>query len=67
MKKISDAELEIMKVVWNEKETTSLEIIKKLEYCNRNNNTIRTLLNRLITKEAVGISKKQKKTYYYVH
>lgn len=66
MKKISDAELEVMKVIWNKKETTSLEIIKKLEYCNWNNNTIRTLLNRLIAKKAVGISKKQQKTYYYV-
>lgn len=66
MIKISDAELEVMKVIWGRKETTSLEIIKELEYCNWNDNTIRTLINRLIAKKAVGISKKEGKTYTYV-
>ena len=67
MIKISDAELEVMKVIWGRKETTSLEIIKELEHCNWNDNTIRTLINRLIAKKAVGISKKEGKTYTYVH
>ena len=66
MIKISDAELEVMKVIWGRKETTSLEIIKELEHCNWNDNTIRTLINRLIAKKAVGISKKEGKTYTYV-
>lgn len=66
MVRISDAELEVMKIIWKEKEATSLEIIKKLEDCNWNDNTIRTLINRLITKKAVGISKKEGKTYTYV-
>ena len=66
MIKISDAELEVMKIIWERKETTSLEIIKELEHCNWNNNTIRTLINRLIAKKAVGISKKEGKTYTYV-
>lgn len=66
MVKISDAELEVMKVIWREKEVTSLDIIEKLKYCNWNNNTIRTLINRLIGKRAVGISKKEGKTYTYV-
>lgn len=66
MVKISDAELEVMKIIWEEKEVTSLEIIKKLEHCKWNDNTIRTLINRLIAKKAVGISKKEGKTYTYV-
>jgi len=66
MVKISDAELEVMKVIWEKKETTSLEIIKALKKCNWNDNTIRTLINRLIAKKAVGISEKNGKTYTYV-
>lgn len=66
MIRISDAELEVMKVIWKAKEVTSLEVIKMLENCKWNDNTIRTLINRLITKKAVGISKKEGKTYTYV-
>lgn len=66
MIKISDAELEVIKVIWKMKEVTSLEVIKQLEHCNWNDNTIRTLINRLIAKKVVGISKKEGKTYKYV-
>lgn len=66
MVKISDAEIEVMKVIWDKKEVTSLEIIKELESHNWNDNTVRTLINRLILKKAVGISKKEGKTYTYV-
>ena len=66
MVRISDAELEVMKVVWEKKEVTSIEIIKQLDDFNWNDNTVRTLINRLISKKAVGISKKEGKTYTYV-
>lgn len=66
MIKISDAELEVMKIIWNKKSTTSLEIIKELNYKKWSDNTTRTLLNRLVIKKAVGISKKEGKTYIYV-
>lgn len=66
MVRISDAELEVMKIIWEQREVTSLEIIDELAYCNWNNNTIRTLINRLIAKRAVGISKKEGKIYTYV-
>ncbi len=66
MIKISNAELEVLKVIWQLKEATSLEIIKHLQHCNWNANTIRTLINRLITKKAIGISKREGKTYTYV-
>lgn len=66
MVRISDAELEVMKIIWEQREVTSLEIIDKLVYCNWNNNTIRTLINRLIAKRAVGISRKEGKVYTYV-
>lgn len=66
MIKISNAELEVIKVIWQLKEATSLEIIEQLQHCNWNANTIRTLINRLIAKKAIGISKKAGKTYTYV-
>ena len=66
MVKISDAELEVMKVIWDEKEVTSVTVINKLKEHNWNDNTVRTLINRLIAKKAVGISKKDGKTYTYV-
>lgn len=66
MKKISDAELEVMKVIWKKREITSLEIIEKLKCYKWKHNTIRTLINRLVMKKAVGISKKDGKKYSYV-
>lgn len=66
MIKISDAELEVMKIVWEEGEVTSQEIINRLKGFNWNDNTVRTLINRLIAKKAVGVSSKQSKAYIYV-
>ena len=66
MIRISDAEMEVMKVIWEKKEVTSLTIINELADHNWNDNTVRTLINRLISKKAVGISKREGKTYTYV-
>lgn len=66
MIKISDAELEVMKIIWEKGEVTSQEIINQLKDFNWNDNTIRTLLNRLISKKAVKVSCKQSKAYIYV-
>lgn len=66
MVKISDAELEVMKIVWEKKEVTSAEIIRELKEFNWSDNTVRTLINRLVAKKAVGVSNCQGKTYTYV-
>lgn len=66
MVRISDAELKVMKIVWRKKEVTSLEIINGLKDNKWSDNTVRTLINRLILKKAVGISKKEGKTYTYI-
>ena len=66
MIKISDAELEVMKIIWKKGETTSIEIIRELDDSKWSDNTIRTLINRLIEKKAIGISRKEGKTYSYV-
>ena len=66
MIKISDSELKVMKVVWNKKQVTSLEIIENLKDNKWKENTIRTFINRLFLKKAIGISKKVGKVYTYV-
>ena len=66
MIKISDAELEVMKVIWKEKAVKSKKIIEQVKDFNWNDNTVRTLINRLIKKKAVGISEKNGKEYTFV-
>lgn len=65
MKIISDAELEVMNVIWKKEKITSKEIIKELSTKNWHTTTIRTLINRLFTKRAIGICKKDGKIYTY--
>ena len=66
MIRISDAEYEVMKVIWKRKEVTSLEIIEELKDSNWNFNTIRTLIRRLQIKGAIEVSGRKGKTFSYV-
>lgn len=65
MIRISDAELEVMNIIWERKETTSLEIIDDLKSTKWNFNTIRTLIKRLQNKGAIEVSGRKGKTYTY--
>lgn len=68
MVKISDAELEVMKIIWKRGKTTSVEIIeelKEIDDISWNYNTIRTLIKRLLVKGAIEVVKKEGKTYTY--
>ena len=65
MKKISDAELEVLKVIWDKNIVTSLDIIYELRRYNWSNNTVRTLIKRLLEKEAIEVIGKKNKVYYY--
>lgn len=65
MKKISDAELEVLKVIWDKNIVTSLDIIYELRTYNWSNNTVRTLIKRLLEKEAIEVIGKKSKVYYY--
>lgn len=64
MKKISDSELEVLKVIWNKKNASSLEIINELSEFNWNKNTIRTLIKRLLEKDAIEITEKERKIIF---
>ena len=66
MKNISEAELEVMHVLWQKGESTSLEIIsevkKKKEW---KNNTIMTLVSRLVNKEFIDVIREDKSLLIY--
>ncbi len=64
--KISDAEWQVMQVLWEKSPATVKEVIEilstkttwKLE-------TIRTLINRLTKKKAIGFEKKGRRHFFY--
>jgi BlaI family penicillinase repressor len=64
--KISEAELEVMKILWAESPLTANEIIEKLESTSDwKPKTIRTLINRLVQKEAVSYHQDKGRLYTY--
>ena len=65
VQKISDAELEIMRVLWQSEDALPVsEIRKRLkEKTNWEDTTIKTLVNRLVKKGAV--TQESRKVYYY--
>ncbi len=63
---ISEAEHQVMKVIWKNNPITTLEIMKELEKTsNWKLNTIKTFINRLLNKGAIGYNKAGKEYSYY--
>nr|WP_285852527.1 penicillinase repressor BlaI [Paenibacillus lactis] len=59
--KISEAEWEVMNVLWERSPLTASEVIQALqEKTDWKPKTIRTLLDRLVKKEVVGVNQQQK-------
>lgn len=64
--KISDSEWEVMKIIWSKEEATANEIIDNLKGKQEwKNTTIKSLINRLLNKEAIGFRKSGKEYFYY--
>jgi len=64
--RISDAEWEVMKVLWARSPQTANEIIQTLEPVTEwNPRTIRTLLNRLLKKKALGFRQEGRSYLYF--
>lgn len=62
---ISDSEWEVMNLLWDQAPQTSTELIKQLEETHKwKPTTVKTLLARLVEKEAVHYTV-QGKSYYY--
>ena len=63
---ISEAEHQVMKVIWNDNPITAMEIIGNLtRTTDWKPNTIKTFINRLLNKGAVGFEKSGKEYNYY--
>ncbi|MGF7060470.1 BlaI/MecI/CopY family transcriptional regulator [Brassicibacter mesophilus] len=63
---ISDAEWEIMEVLWNESPQASKDIITRIQkYNDWKPTTIKTLISRLVDKNILDYEKKGKLYYYY--
>lgn len=63
---ITDAELEIMNILWDKKKATISEIIDELDKKEkRNKSTVKTLLYRLVDKNAVKSEKDGKMPFCF--
>lgn len=65
MIKVSDAELEVMKILWNGNQTANYIVEKLQEIFSWNESTIRTLIGRLQLKGAIKIIQKNGRIYTY--
>lgn len=63
---ISEAEHQVMKVIWKDNPITAMEIVKVLtKTTDWKFKTIKTLINRLLTKKAIGYEKTGREYNYY--
>lgn len=63
---ITDAELEIMQILWKNKSMGLSDIVIELDKIKaRNKNTVKTLIYRLVDKGTVKIQKTQSKGFLY--
>lgn len=63
--KISEAEWEVMKVLWNKSPRTANDIVKELTgKTHWKRETIRTLINRLVGKKVLKFEKKGRQYHY---
>ncbi len=64
--KISDAEWEIMKIVWENPDLTGTEIVDLIApEKDWNFRTVKTLISRLVTKGVLNYNKKRNTYHYY--
>lgn len=63
---VTESELEILKVIWKNKQTTSKEIVSELlTTTDWKSKTIHTLISRLVEKDIINVDKSNKKVYIY--
>ena len=64
--RISESEWQVMRVVWGKAPRTANEVVEELAASTTwKPKTIKTLLNRLVTKKALGFKKRGKAYHYY--
>ena len=63
---ISNAEFEVLDALWQEHPATANEIIERLNQKKQwHDKTVKTLLNRLVKKEAINFEKEQRRYLYF--
>lgn len=63
---ISEAEYEIMKIIWSDSPISTNEVCEKAPKShNWSNKTIHTLLSRLVAKHAISYEQRGRMYYYY--
>lgn len=66
MSEISNAEFEVLKVLWQQHPLSACDIITKLnQHKEWHDKTVKTLLNRLVKKQAIGFEKQQRSYLYF--
>lgn len=66
MSEISNAEFEVLDALWECHPATANELIERLNQKKTwHEKTVKTLLNRLVKKEAIGFEKQQRSYSYY--
>ncbi len=64
--KISEAEWDVIKVLWSASPATANDLVKRLSgKTHWKRETIRTLINRVVQKKAVGFEKKGRQYHYF--
>lgn len=64
--KISDSEYEIMKIIWKQNPIKSQDIVEQVDVNNGwSEKTIKTMINRLLKKDAIDYEKDGKAYLYY--
>jgi BlaI family transcriptional regulator, penicillinase repressor len=64
--KITEAEWEVMKILWSNAPTTASQIAQALaDSTSWKLNTVKTLISRLVSKEVVGFREDGKTHYYF--
>lgn len=66
MIKLTDAEIYIMHIIWKNRETTAIDILEQVKKDKKlSENTIRTLLGRMVKKGAIQIVKDNGRIHIY--
>lgn len=64
--KISDAEWKVMKIIWANNKITSANIVQALKDKTKwKKATVKSLINRLLNKKAIGFTKVGSEYYYF--
>jgi predicted transcriptional regulator len=65
---ITDAEIEILQTLWDEQPLSAQQIIERLQAdapLSSHPKTVKTLINRLLKKGALGFQERERKYFYY--